>query len=118
MHVSVFIGKENMHFITYKSATPIIFESLSSMFFFFQPMEVRTKLKMTGPNFEVREMKSSKELRKKVKIKRERIISIGGVTNGPKFLLFICGETLLTSSIPLHYILLFYQLRLALFLFY
>ncbi|QCE03611.1 hypothetical protein DEO72_LG8g1636 [Vigna unguiculata] len=29
------------------------------------PMEVRTKLKMTGPNFEVPEMKSSKELRKK-----------------------------------------------------
>ena len=47
-------------------------------------MEVGTMLKMTVPNFEVPEMKSSKELRKKVKIKHERIISIGGVTNGPK----------------------------------
>jgi len=43
-------------------ATPIISESLSSMFFFFQPMEVGSKLKMTVRNFEVPEMKSSKEL--------------------------------------------------------
>jgi len=50
-------------------------------------MEVGTKLKMTGPNFEVPEMKSSKELRKKVKIKRERIISIGG---SPMDLSFCC----------------------------
>jgi len=43
-------------------ATPIISKSLSSMFFFFQTMEVGDKFKMTVPNLEVPEMKSSKEL--------------------------------------------------------